>query len=112
MNDEKPRLRSDAFSSSASPSAPLCEENPIGPGGSARGPNVAFSDGAETAMPRQFGPDETAAVRADEREQLLLALAAFLADLGEPRRDHAERADPGLAARTARRRARARPAGR
>ena len=56
MNDEKPRLRSDAFSSSASPSAPLCEEKAIGPGGSARGPKVAFSDGAATAMPRQFGP--------------------------------------------------------
>ena len=56
MNEEKPRLRSDAFSSSARPRAPLCEENAIGPGGSARGPNVALSDGPETAMPRQFGP--------------------------------------------------------
>ena len=50
-NEEKPRLRSDAFSSNASPSAPLCEENAIGPGGSARGPKVAFIDGAATAMP-------------------------------------------------------------
>ena len=35
-------------------------------------------------------------MRADELEQLLLALAAFLSDLGESCGDHAERADPGL----------------
>ena len=40
---EKPRWRSAAFSSSASPRAPLCEEKPIRPGGSARGAKVAFS---------------------------------------------------------------------
>ena len=109
MNDEKPRLRSDAFSSSASPSAPLCDEKPIGPGGSARGPNVAFSDGPGDGDAEAVRADEAAAVRADEREQLLLALAALLADLREAGRDHAERADAGPAARPRPPRARGRP---
>ena len=43
-------------------------------------------------MPRQFGPDEPRAVRADEREQPLLALGALGADLGEAGGDDAERA--------------------
>ena len=77
MKDEKPRLRSAAFSRRASPSAPLWEEKPIDPGGSARDPNVAFSEGPATAMPRQFGPDEPPAVRTDCGEQALLSLATL-----------------------------------
>ncbi len=59
-NAEKPSPRSDAFSSSARPSAPLCEENAIRPAGSARGANVALRPSAGTAMPRQFGPTRRA----------------------------------------------------
>ena len=73
-NAEKPRLRSAAFSSSASPSAPLCEEKPIRPGECARREGrVQAAPG--TAIPRQFGPTSLRAVRADEREQPLLARA-------------------------------------
>ena len=84
--------RADACSSSASPSAPLCDEKPIAPGGSARGAKVAFSAAPTTAMPRQFGPTQPRAVGADEREQPLLPLASLRADLGEAGGDDAERA--------------------
>ena len=48
------------------------------------------------------GPDQPRAVGAHEREQLLLPLQAFAADLGEAGRDHDERAD-ALAQRLLRR---------
>ena len=92
MNAESPRLRSAAFSSSARPRAPLCEENPIDPGGRARGPNVAFRRGAADGDAEAIGADESPAASADEREEPILALAPLAADLGEPCRDHAERA--------------------
>ena len=57
---EKPRPRSVAFSSRASPSAPLCDEKPMRPSGSARGANVALRPRPGTAMPRQFGPTSRA----------------------------------------------------
>ena len=48
------------------------------------------------------GPDQPRAVGADEREQLLLPLDSFAADLGEAGRDHDERAN-ALAQRLLRR---------
>ena len=62
------------------------------PGGSARGANVAFSPTARSAMPRQFGPTSRAPCARTGGEQLLLARDALGADLGEARRDDAERA--------------------
>ena len=44
--------------------------------------------------PEAVGADEAAAVCAHEREQLVLARAAFLSDLREARRDHADGANP------------------
>ncbi len=59
-NDERPSPRPSAASRSASPSAPLWDETATFPGGSALGPNVAFSRAADTAMPRQLGPTSLA----------------------------------------------------
>ena len=67
-NDEKPRRRSEAFSSSASPSAPLCDENAIGPGGSGRGPNVAFEAEPGHGDSEAVWADEPTAVGAHEVE--------------------------------------------
>ena len=112
----RPRSRARAprpRSSSARPSAPLCDEKPMRPG--REGPRREGRVEARprpTAMPRQFGPDEPRAVRADEREQLLLALAPSRPDLGEAGGDHAERADALLRAPPRPRRARARRGGR
>jgi hypothetical protein len=55
-NAENPSPRPLVFSSSARPRAPLCDEKPIRPSGSARGANVAFRRGSEMLIPRQFGP--------------------------------------------------------
>ena len=63
------------------------------PGGSARGAKVAFRRGAGDGDAEAVRADQPRAVRAHEREQLLLALAALGAGLGEAGRDHAERAD-------------------
>ena len=70
---EKPSPRSEAFSSSASPSAPLCDENAMRPGGSARGANVAFEAERRDGDPEAVRADEPRSVRAHEREQLLPA---------------------------------------
>ena len=86
---DSPSPRVSASSSSARPSAPLCEENAIRPGGAARRANVAFSRLAVDATPRQFGPISRA-VRPHEREQLLLACSPLGAGLGEAGRDDAE----------------------
>ena len=90
-NDERPRPRAAACSSSASPSAPLCEENPMLPGREVCGAKVAFSPGPATKMPEAVRADQPGAVRAHPREQLLLAAHALDAGLGEAGRDHAER---------------------
>ena len=111
-NDEKPRPRSAAFSSSARPSAPLCEEKPIRPAGSARGAKVAFRPTRRHGDAEAVRADEPRAVRADEREQPLLPLAALAPGLGEAGRDHAERTHAVPERRRRRRRARARRAGR
>jgi hypothetical protein len=55
-NAEKPRPRSDAFSSIARPSAPLWDDSAIRPGGGAPGAKVAFKPIPGTAIPRPFGP--------------------------------------------------------
>ena len=55
-NAERPSPRDSAASSSARPSAPLCEEKPMLPAGAERAAKVAFRLGPATAMPRQFGP--------------------------------------------------------
>ena len=57
---EMPSPRPSARSSSARPSAPLCDENPMRPVGNARGAKVALSPTAVEAMPRQFGPTSRA----------------------------------------------------
>ena len=53
----------------ARPSAPLCDEKPMLPAGMPAGPNVAFSRAAGGGDPEAVGPDQAAAVRADQREQ-------------------------------------------
>ena len=45
-----------AASSRASPSAPLCDEKPMLPGGVERDAKVALRLGPATEIPRQFGP--------------------------------------------------------
>ena len=84
---------STAASSSASPSAPLCDEKPIVPGGSRarRERRVQARPGDRDA--EAVRPDQPRAVRADEREQPLLALEPLAPGLGEPGRDHDEGPD-------------------
>ena len=60
MNADSPSPLASARSSTASPSAPLCDEKPIFPAGNARGANVALSRTAADAMPRQLGPTRRA----------------------------------------------------
>src|SRR5215210_4974021 len=55
-NAERPRPRCPAASRSTSPSAPLCDEKPMLPGGTLRPAKVAFSATRAEEMPRQFGP--------------------------------------------------------
>ena len=95
-NAESPSPRASARSRIARPSAPLCDEKPILPGGNARGAKVAFSPEAVDGDPEAVGSDQASAVGADEREQLVLSLDPFDAGLREPRRDDAERADAVL----------------
>ena len=84
-NDEKPRPRSDAFSSSASPSAPLCDENPIVPGRERARP--------EGRVQRGRGDGDAEAVRADEarRRARGRARAAAPGARGPPRRSRRSR---------------------
>ena len=77
-----------------------------------RGAKVALRPSGGIAMPRQFGPTRRRAVRAHEREQLLLPLGALGAGLGEAGGDDAQRAGRRARAPPRPRRARARPAGR
>ena len=93
-NAEKPRRRSDAFSSSARPSAPLWEENAIGPGRERPRAEGGVEAERRDRDPEAVRADQPPAVRADELEQPRLPLGALRADLGEARRDHAERLDP------------------
>ena len=85
-------------SSTARPSAPLCDEKPIFPVGNARGANVALRRDGGGGDAEAVRPDEARAVLAHEREQLLLALDAFGADLGEAGGDDDERATPASSA--------------
>ena len=89
---DRPSPRSRAPSTTASPSAPLCDAKPTSPGGSPCAANVAFRWAPVAAMPRQFGPISAAAVRAHEREQRGLARGALVPGLGEAGRDDAQRA--------------------
>ena len=59
-NADRPIPRDTLASRSASPSAPLCEENPMFPGTGDREANVAFSRTAVDEIPRQFGPSNRA----------------------------------------------------
>ena len=90
---EKVSARSFAFSSSARPSAPLCDENPTLPGGSAFGPKVAFRRGAAAAMPRQFGPTRRAPWARTSASSACCRVDALRAELGEAGRDDAQRLD-------------------
>ena len=95
-NPDSPRPWRRACSSTASPSAPLCDEKPIVPCGNAPGAKVAFSPKAGTATPRQFGPsiraprDRTSSSR--RRSRRLPGAAA----LGESGRDHADAPRPSV----------------
>ena len=80
------------------------------PGGAARAANVALRLGAGDRDAEAVRADQPRAVRADEREQPLLALAPSLPDLGEARRDDDERPDARAAAPARPRRARRRRA--
>ena len=64
------------------------------PGGNERGANVALRPTALDAMPRQFGPIRRAPCARTSARSRILSLAPFLADLGEARRDDAQRARP------------------
>ncbi len=111
-NDESPSPRASARSSSARPSAPLCDEKPIAPlreRARREGRVQAHRRGGD---PEAVRADEPRAVRADEREQLLLALDSLATDLGEAGGDHAERADARLQRLPRPRRAPARRGGR
>ncbi len=55
-NADRPRPRCSDCSSSARPSAPLCDEKATRPAGNARRANVALRRFPVDAMPRQFGP--------------------------------------------------------
>ncbi len=89
---EKPRPRAFACSSSASPSAPLWEEKPMFPGGKAYGAKVAFRLAAELAIPRQFGPIRRAPCVRTSASSRSCRSAPSCPELGEARRDDAERA--------------------
>ncbi len=109
-NAERPSPRDSAASSSASPSAPLCDEKPMLPLGAERAAKVAFRRGAGDGDAEAVRADQPRPVRANEREQPLLPLDALAADLGEAGRDDDERAHAARAARPPPRRARARRA--
>ena len=51
---------------------------------------MALSRTAADEIPRQFGPEKTCPVRADQPEQVALPLFALGADLRESGRDHAD----------------------
>ena len=90
----RPRSRAalELCSSSARPSAPDCEEKPIRPGGQRTRREGRVQLRLRGGDPEAVRPEQARAVRADEREQLLLPLAPLRAGLGEAGRDHAERA--------------------
>src|SRR3954451_5665389 len=90
-----PRPVASARSSSASPSAPLCEEKPILPGGKLRGAKVALRRAAVEAMPRQLGPERRGPFPGEGAERAPLPLRAFTTRFGEARQDDDERADAG-----------------
>ena len=93
MNADRPSPRDSAASSSARPSAPLCDENPMLPAGAERAANVALRLGPATAMPRQLGPISRAPYERTSASSCSCRCQAFLADLGEAGRDHDESAD-------------------
>ena len=89
---ERPSPRARACSTTARPSAPLCEANPTLPGGRTPAANVALSRCAEDAMPRQFGPMRRPPCARTRSSSAACLPSALRADLGEAGRDHAERA--------------------
>ena len=91
-NAERPSPRVSATSSSASPSAPLCDEKPMWPGGTERAANVAFRLRPGDRDAEAVRPDQPRTVRANEREEPLLPGRPLAADLGEAGRDDDERA--------------------
>ena len=97
-NADRPSPRAVASWRKASPSAPLCDENPMLPAGMKGGPKVAFSRGPDTAIPRQLGPISRPPCARTSVEQPLLALGARGPGLGEAGRDDAQRAHARVAA--------------
>ena len=83
-NAERPSPRAAPRSSSARPSAPLCDEKPMLPGGNVRGAKVAFSPGRRREDAEAVRADQPRAVRAHEREQLVLATAPSLPVSAKP----------------------------
>jgi hypothetical protein len=55
-NVDKPICRSRASERIANPSAPLCDDNAMRPGGGTIGENDAFSFSVVFSTPMQFGP--------------------------------------------------------
>ena len=90
-NAERPRPRVTAASSSASPSAPLCDEKPMLPGRRRARREGRVEARAGDGDAEAVRPDQPRAVRADEREQPLLAVDPLAPRLGEARRDDDER---------------------
>ena len=83
--------------------AALRREADVARAGAARGAKVAFSAGAADGDAEAVRADQTAAVRAHEREQRSWRSRPSSPTSAKPGRDHAERADPACAARLARR---------
>ena len=92
-NAESPSPRSYERSSTARPSAPLCDEKPDVSRRNASRPERRIESRPGYGDPEAVRADQARTVGADEREQPFLALGAFVAGLGEARRDHAQRLD-------------------
>ena len=89
---ESPSPRAVACSSRARPSAPLCDEKPMFPAGNECGAKVAFNPARPRRCPRQFGPTSRAPCARTSDSSSSWRRSPSDAGLGEPRRDHAERA--------------------
>ena len=92
--DENPRPRPSAWASRARPSAPLCDEKPIEPGGNGAGSEGGVEGGLGARDAKAVRSDQPSAVASDECQELLLTCDSFPSDLGEARRDDAERPRP------------------
>ena len=93
-NVDRPSPRRGPSPGSPTPSAPDWQKNPARPRGGISGESEALRHlpgGVDDAQ--GVGPDEPQPVGAGQPDQLALPLAALLAGLGEPARDHDQPVD-------------------